>query len=152
VAFHDGSPLTAADVAFCIQRAAGAENTQWAFILAALEGVEVVDWRTVRAHLHHPHAPFLADLALFAASIYPGTLFEQLGKKLWQHPIGTGPFTFAAWTRGNEVVLTRHPHSGATEDNPTWTASTPWSSPTRIHACCRCRAANWTSRMSRLCR
>jgi peptide/nickel transport system substrate-binding protein len=109
VTFHDGSPLTAADVKFCVERAAFARNSQWASILAALKGMEVVDQRTVRAHLHRPHAPFLADVALFATSIYPSKLFEQLGAKLWQHPIGTGPFTFASWARGSEVVLTRNP-------------------------------------------
>jgi peptide/nickel transport system substrate-binding protein len=110
VRFHDGSPVTAADVKFCVERAAFAKNTQWAFILAALKGMEVVDQHTVRAHLHHPHAPFLADMALFATSIYPSKLFEQMGKKLWQHPIGTGSFKFASWKRGSEVVLTRNAH------------------------------------------
>ena len=90
VTFHDGSPVMAADVKFCVERAAFAKNTQWAFILAALKGMEVVDQHTVRAHLHHAHAPFLADMALFATSIYPSKLFDQMGKKLWQHPIGTG--------------------------------------------------------------
>jgi peptide/nickel transport system substrate-binding protein len=110
VTFHDGSPLTATDVKFCVERAAFAKNTQWAYILAALKGIEVVDQHTVRAHLHHPHAPFLADLALLATSIYPKKLFEQMGKKLWTHPIGSGPFTFTSWKRGSEVVLTRNPH------------------------------------------
>lgn len=110
VTFHDGSPLTAADVKFCVERAAFAQKTQWAFLLAALKGMEVVDQRTVRAYLHHAHAPFLADLALFATSIYPRALFEQVGQKLWQHPIGSGPFAFQSWTRGSEVVLARNPH------------------------------------------
>ncbi len=110
VKFHDGSELTAADVKFCVDRAVTAKNTQWAFIFDALQGMQVVDTYTVRAHLKRPHAPFLSDMALFATSVYPRKLFESMGAKLWQHPIGTGPFTFSSWKRGSEMVLTRNPH------------------------------------------
>jgi peptide/nickel transport system substrate-binding protein len=110
IKFHDGSPLTASDVKFCVEQAAFAKNTQWAFILAALKGMEVVDQHTVRAHLKQAHAPFLSDMALFATSIYPAKLYHQMGNKLWQHPIGTGPFKFQSWKRGSEVVLVRNPH------------------------------------------
>jgi peptide/nickel transport system substrate-binding protein len=118
VTFHDGSPLTAADVAFCVERAASAPTSQWAGLLTALKGMEVVDRHTVRAHLHRPYAPFLADLALFATSIYPKRLFEQLGTRLWEHPIGSGPFTFSSWARGSEVVLARNPHFWRSASQP----------------------------------
>ena len=49
-------------------------------------------------------------MALFATSIYPSSLFDQTGKKLWQHPIGTGSFKFDSWKKCSEVVLTRNPH------------------------------------------
>ncbi len=110
VKFHDGSPLTAEDVKFAVERAAFAKNTQWAFILKALKSMEVVDPHTIRAHLHQPHAPFLADLALFATSVFPKKLYEQMGKKLWQHPIGSGPFRFHSWEHGSQITLLRNPH------------------------------------------
>jgi peptide/nickel transport system substrate-binding protein len=110
VRFHDGSPLTAQDVAFCIENCATSKDSNWTRILSALKGMQVLDRLTVRAHLHEAHAPFLADVALFAASIYPKHLFDQLGQKLFDHPIGTGPFKFTSWARGSEVVLSRNPH------------------------------------------
>jgi len=109
VLFHDGSELTAADVKFCVERAVFVKNSQWAFILDVLLGIDVVDKYTVRARLKRPHAPFLSDMALFAASVYPKRLFESMGNKLWQHPIGTGPFKFSSWERGSEMVLVRNP-------------------------------------------
>lgn len=109
VKYHDGSMMTADDVKFCVERAAFAKNTQWNFILASLKGMEVVDQYTVKAHLTGPHAPFLSDVALFATSIYPKKLFDQMGSKLWDHPIGTGPFEFVTWKKGTEVVLARNP-------------------------------------------
>jgi len=118
VRFHDGSPLTAADVKFCVEEAAFAKNTQWAFILAALKGMEVVDTHTIRAHLKQPHSPFLSDMALFATSIYPAKLYHQLGNKLWNHPIGTGPFKFQSWKRGSQVNLVRNPHFWRNSSQP----------------------------------
>src|SRR5579875_833895 len=118
VKFHDGTPLTAADVKFCVERAAFAKNTQWAFILAALKGMEVVDTHTIRAHLKQPHSPFLSDMALFATSIYPAKLYHQLGNKLWNHPIGTGPFKFQSWKRGSQVNLVRNPHFWRNPNQP----------------------------------
>jgi peptide/nickel transport system substrate-binding protein len=106
VKFHDGSELTAEDVKFCVEQAVFAKNSQWAFILAAFKGMDVVDKYTVRAHLKQPHAPFLSDMALFATSIYPKSL---AGPKLWRHPIGTGPFKFVSWKLGSEIVLARNP-------------------------------------------
>ncbi|MDQ2718000.1 MAG: ABC transporter substrate-binding protein [Chloroflexota bacterium] len=118
IKFHDGTPLTAADVKFCVERAAFAKNTQWAFILASLKGMEVMDSHTVRAHLNKPHAPFLSDMALFATSVYPARLFHHMGSKLWQHPIGTGPFKFQSWKRGSEIILARNPHFWRTTRQP----------------------------------
>jgi len=109
VLFHAGSELTAADVKFCVERAVFVKNSQWAFILDVLLGMDVVDKYTVRARLKRPHAPFLSDMALFATSVYPKRLFQSMGSKLWQHPIGTGPFKFSSWKRGSEMVLVRNP-------------------------------------------
>lgn len=107
VTFHDGSPLTADDVKYTIEQIAFAKNSGWAFLFGPFKGMEVVDPYTVRAHLSAPHTAFLADMALYATSIYPKRL---AGPKLWNHPIGTGPFTFTSWTKGSEVVLSRNPN------------------------------------------
>jgi peptide/nickel transport system substrate-binding protein len=106
IKFHDGSPLTAEDVAYCINQTAYNKATQWNFLFGDFKSMEAVDPLTVRAHLANPHSPFLADMALFACSIYPKRL---AGKALWAHPIGTGPFKFVSWTRGSELVLGRNP-------------------------------------------
>ncbi len=118
VKFHDGSELTADDVKFCVEQAVFAKNTQWAFILDALKGMDAVDKYTVRAHLKRPHAPFLSDMALFAVSVYPKSAAAKMGSKLWQNPIGTGPFKFVSWKRGSEVVLARNPNFWRKDGQP----------------------------------
>lgn len=118
VKFHDGSELTADDVKFCVEQSVVAKNSQWAFILDAFKGMDVVDKYTVRAHLKRPHAPFLSDMALFATSVYPKSAAAKMGSKLWQNPIGTGPFKFVSWTRGSELVLARNPNFWRKDGQP----------------------------------
>jgi peptide/nickel transport system substrate-binding protein len=107
VKFHDGSPLTAEDVAYCINQAAFNKATVWNFLFGDFKTMEAVDTLTVRAHLINPHSPFLADMALYGCSIYPKRL---AGKALWAHPIGTGPFMFSSLVSGGELVLARNPN------------------------------------------
>lgn len=115
IKFHDGSPLTAADVAYCVNQVAYAKDTNWNFLFGDFKTMEAVDTYTVRATLNNPHAPFLADMALFACSIYPKAL---AGKALWSHPVGTGPFMFKSWTRGSELVLVRNPNFWRNKSQP----------------------------------
>jgi peptide/nickel transport system substrate-binding protein len=111
VTFHDGSPVTADDVKFSVERAVNLKNSQWSFLFTGFKGMEVVDQYTVRAHLSEPRAPFLSDVALFATSVLPKKLVESQGEAFFQHPIGTGPFKFKSWAKGSEVVLVRNPNS-----------------------------------------
>ncbi len=110
VKFHDGSPVTADDVKFSVERAAFLKGSQWSFLFPGFKGMEVVDQHTVRAHLSGPRAPFLSDVALFATSVLPKKMVESMGEKFFQAPVGTGPFMFKSWTKGSEIVLTRNPN------------------------------------------
>lgn len=107
--FHDGTDFSAEDAAFCIERAARAEGTPWQFILQVVDTAEVIDPRTLALHLKSVWAPFEADLAMFSASIFPKKAYDAQGDKLFEHPIGTGPFKFVSRTPDVEVVLEKNP-------------------------------------------
>jgi peptide/nickel transport system substrate-binding protein len=107
--FHDGSPCTADDVAFCLNRVAFEEGSPWAFIFSAVEAVEATAPTEVVVTLKSVWVPFEADMALFGASVYPQAAFEAQGDELWQAPIGTGPFAFVSWDKGAEIVLGKNP-------------------------------------------
>jgi len=110
VTFHDGSPMTAEDVKFSIERCVNLKGSQWSFLFPGFKGMEVVDTHTVRAHLSGPRAPFLSDVALFGTSVLPKKLVLSQGEKFFQHPVGTGPFMFKSWAKGSKLTLSRNPH------------------------------------------
>ena len=142
-----GTPFTAEDAAFCIDRAAKKEGTPWQFIISGRRFTEAPDPRTCVIHLKSVWAPFEADLAMFAASIFPKAAYEEQGDAFFEHPIGTGPFQFVSRTPDVEVVLEKNPNY--------WQPGIPYldgatfkvlKTPTR--ASCSCRAASSISRRS----
>lgn len=103
--FSDGSPVTAEDVVFTIERAQdpalkSPELANWANIRA-----EVVDARTVRFTLPKPYAPFLVDTTL---GILPAHLWRNIPadefpfSPLMEVPVGAGPFKVTNVTRTKE--------------------------------------------------
>jgi peptide/nickel transport system substrate-binding protein len=108
--FHDGTPFTAGDAAFCIDRAAKKEGTPWQFIISVVDSTEAPDPQTCVIYLKSVWAPFEADLAMFATSIFPKAAYDEQGDALFEKPIGTGPFKFVSRTPDVEVVLEKNPN------------------------------------------
>lgn len=105
VSFHDGSPFDASVVKFSLDRARaeGAENAQ-PQLFSSIAGVEVVDPRTVTLRLSRPDAGLPRKLAWGdAVMVHPNSAD---GNK--QSPVGTGPFRFDSWRRGDRVILVRN--------------------------------------------
>jgi len=110
VKFHDGTTLTAADVKFCLDRARDPKQA-WSWTLAAIKKVEAPNSSTVVVTLTHPWAPFLSDVSLFDAGIYPMAYFQKHGASyMSSHPIGTGPYMFEKWVRGQYLRLKKNPN------------------------------------------
>ena len=55
--FHDGTPCTAEDVAFCLDRTVKGEESGWAFLFSAVDKIEATDPQTVVITLTTPWAP-----------------------------------------------------------------------------------------------
>lgn len=98
ITFHDGTPVTAEDVKYSIDRCAEA-NQGSAFSM--LSAVTVKDERTVEVSLADSYSEFLADLS--QAYIIPADNGDPAG-----NPIGTGPFKFVSYTPGQSVVLEKY--------------------------------------------
>jgi len=109
VRFHNGLPLTSADVKATFDRfLAPSTAAPRAEELAALDRVVARDPLTVEFHLSRPSAPLLATLASGWSAILPAPLIAAK-HDFAAEPVGTGPFAFVAWHRGVEILLTKNP-------------------------------------------
>jgi peptide/nickel transport system substrate-binding protein len=106
--FSNGTPVTASDVVYSIKRSR-AFSGGWGFLLTAVKTITAPDPQTVKITLSEPHAPLLADLAMYAYSVVPEKLVKAQGSKFFQHPIGSGPFMVTSYSPDSEVDLTRNP-------------------------------------------
>ena len=106
VTFHDGTPMTAADVVFTLDRARaeGSTNAQ-PQLFAAIDSVEALNDHTVRVTLSQPDGAFLFNMAWGDAVILSPESVDTNAS----NPIGTGPFRFVRWVQGDRIELERNP-------------------------------------------
>ena len=100
--FHDGTTLDASDVVFSLDRARGPDsvNAQKP-LFAAIDKVEAVDPRTVRITLSRPEGSLLFNLGWGDAVIVGPESADSNKSK----PIGSGPFKFDRWVKGDRIEL-----------------------------------------------
>ncbi len=106
VRFHDGKPMTAADVAWSIRSMTnGTLVTSKGGAFSGVSAVEVRDALTLGVLTKVPDPSLLFNLSdgLF------GVVEDGAGRDEGLHPVGTGPFRFASQVQDKEVVLERNP-------------------------------------------
>jgi len=107
--FSDGTPLTAQDVVFSVLRSKALKGG-WGFLLDAVKSVTAPDASTVVFQLTRPHAPLLADLAMYAYAVVPQKEVEAQGDAFWNKPVGSGPFMVTSLKKDQELDLTVNPN------------------------------------------
>ena len=123
--FADGSPITADDVVWSLNRARNPKEGIWNFLLASIDSVTAKDAGTIVLNLKNPDPSLPAALATFNAAIMPKKLLEAApgateddkAKAFAEHPIGSGPFVLASWQRGSKMVIKRNPYYWAKGDD-----------------------------------
>lgn len=108
VTFSNGKPLTSADVKFSITQASNKDNP-FAFINDVIDSVTTPDPQTVVIKTKQPWSPLPADMALYANSIVPKDFGGMSENAFAKKPIGSGPFAFDHWTKGQELKLVKNP-------------------------------------------
>ncbi len=118
VTFHDGTPFDAGAVEFNVRRVWDPSFDHYigeglsglaATVFQNLEAVEVVDEFTVQFVLSAPFGFFIEKFATTTGlghpwMISPAAVIEY-GEEVADHPIGTGPFKFVEWVRGQHLTL-----------------------------------------------
>src|SRR3954464_5630914 len=107
--FSDGTPLTAQDAAFSILRSKAVKGG-WGFLLDAVKSVTAPDAHTVAIQLTRPHAPLLADLAMYAYAIVPQKAVKAQGDAFFNKPVGSGPFMVTSLKKDQELDLAVNPN------------------------------------------
>jgi peptide/nickel transport system substrate-binding protein len=111
VTFHNGEKFTSADVAYTFMNVLKKVHPRAAVVLADLEAVDTPDPMTAIFRLAHP-APYLMmalsgyDAPILCKKVFEGS--DPASNPSANRPIGTGPFKFGEWQRGQYVRLDRN--------------------------------------------
>lgn len=124
VTFHNGDKVTAHDFKWSIERAASPSlashlaDTYLNDIIgasdyiegnaASIEGVTVIDDKTLQIAIDAPKAYFLAKLSYPTAYVLHRDAVESGGRNWWvSNAVGTGPFELKEYRIGERIVLER---------------------------------------------
>ena len=120
IKFHNGDPLTAADVVFSLQRFGSKESTNpWSpYILKNNESITAADDSTVIFKAQKPEWPLKIPFA--TTPILPKNYFDKVGQDGFRaQPVGSGPYKFAKWVPKTSMEMDANTeYWGATK--PQW--------------------------------
>jgi peptide/nickel transport system substrate-binding protein len=113
IKFHDGTPFTAYDYAFTLNRALSPETGSpgTASLLGTLAIAEAIDDLTLVLHLAAPNAILFENLANpgymmpFSQAYVEATDEDFLAR----NPMSVGPYIFKEWVAGEHIIVERNP-------------------------------------------
>ena len=118
IKFSDGSPITPADVAWSLKRAANPKNGIWSFLVSAITDISATGDGKITITLNRPDPSIIPALSVFNTAIMPQKQFEasagttdtEKATAFSAHPVGSGPFMLASWERGSVMKLVKNPY------------------------------------------
>ena len=111
VKFSDGTPVTAADWEWSLNRAIETTDGHWYFAAKNIEKVEAPDDTTVIITLKEASAATMANLSMFSMSVQSKAYFEKVGAAEYENaPMGTGPYFIKEWVKGESITLEANPY------------------------------------------
>ena len=109
--FHDGKPITSEDVAFSIDTIK--KNHPFKTMFAAVEKVDTPDPHTAVLRLSQPHPAILLAMSSALCVIIPKHVYgdgqDQKKHPMNLKPVGSGPFKFVEYVKGQHIILERNP-------------------------------------------
>jgi ABC-type transport system substrate-binding protein len=107
VKFHNGDPLTSADVKFSIERTYDPNaKTLVATVFTTIESIDAPDELTVRFNTKQPDPLLPARLGFYGGQIIPEKYFKEVGPDGFnQKPIGSGVVKFKEWVKDDHLTL-----------------------------------------------
>lgn len=111
VSWHDGRPFTSADAKFTFDLIAKKQLSQYVQWVSAVTGTEAPDPYTFIIRFESPQAfnPALA-IPMLPKHIWQGMSADDIQKFTNPHPVGTGPYKFERWVKGQSITVSRNEH------------------------------------------
>lgn len=105
VKFQDGTPCNASAVKYSFDRLAIVKSySSW--LLDSVQSVDVVDTYTVRFNLKYANAALEGALTMPVAGPVSPSAVQRMGLESFQAlPVGTGPFKYVEWQKGDHIRL-----------------------------------------------
>lgn len=110
VTFHDGTPFNAEAVKFTFDSIADPATGSQAAIdyLGPYDRTEVISDTELVVHFTRPYPPVeTAFSETYLAPVSPTAVQAMGNTEFAQAPVGTGPFKFVEWRKGEQVVMER---------------------------------------------
>lgn len=107
VTFHDGTPFDSSSVVYSITRVATDTKLIKNSVFGDISSVEAEGPYSVLVRTRNPFGALLGHLTMLG--IVPATA-AGAEAAFFERPIGTGPFMFSSWTRGEVVDLVANPN------------------------------------------
>ncbi|HEX6443544.1 MAG TPA: ABC transporter substrate-binding protein [Streptosporangiales bacterium] len=104
--FSNGKPFTADDAKFSIDRVKSAWTISLKAAMDTVGDVSVTNPTTLVVKLKHPSNDWLYRMTTRIGAMFSRTGVSALATK----PVGTGPYLFSKWVRGDSITLTRNDH------------------------------------------
>ncbi|MGI9523807.1 MAG: ABC transporter substrate-binding protein [Hyphomicrobiaceae bacterium] len=111
VTWHDGNPFTSADVKFTVLEVLKKVHPRGPNSFREVTSIETPDEHTAIFKLANPAPYMLRALSGYESPIVPKHLLEGQdvrSAKLANNPVGTGPFKFVEWKKGQYVRLEKN--------------------------------------------
>lgn len=106
VTFHNGEEFNAEAVKFSFERVLNPEQkSPQRGNVSAVKEVKIIDSHTVQLITEKPY-PLLPERLTYFCMVPPKYLGEVGDEKFATDPVGTGPYKFTEWVKGEKVVLT----------------------------------------------
>ncbi|MEQ9639690.1 MAG: ABC transporter substrate-binding protein [Alphaproteobacteria bacterium] len=114
VTWHDGKPFTSADVKFSLEKVWSQMHPRGRTTYQHVAAVDTPDAHTVVVRLNKPTPILMKALSSYESQVIPKHIFDD-GQEIARHPglnkpIGTGPFVFKEWKKGEYIILERNPN------------------------------------------
>ncbi len=109
VTFHNGEPFNADAVVFSWKRGSQ-PDMKWSDRWQRAKSVEKIDDYTVKITTEAPD-PLLLRVIAQQWAIVPPKYIAKVGEEGFaEHPVGTGPFMFVEWVKGDRIVYKANPN------------------------------------------